>query len=370
MAEHENGRGGLRVGIVGASAGRSWAAASHVPALAALPGARLVAVATRSAESARASAEALGAPLWFDSAEALAASPEVDVVTVSVKVPDHRDAVIAALAAGKAVCCESPLGATVAEGEAMAEAAREAGVATAVGLQGRLHPAARRAAEMVASGVLGRILAARVVSTSGAFGPVSVEPYAYFDEARSGANLLTVTGAHTLDLMEAVLGGLVEVEARAPTLFARVTSGATGATWAREVPDALTLLGRTGLGVEVVVDVEGGRAPEGAEFSMRVRGTEGSLTLTGGAVFGVQGGDLSLSATVPFEPPEPQAAPGARGPAINVAELYALLARDVAEGARTTPGFDHGVRVSRLMEVVARAAAEGRRVEVPVVAPA
>ena len=113
-------------------------------------------------------------------------------------------------------------------------------------------PAARRAAEMVARGAIGRPLTARVLSTSAGFGPAMPAAYAYFDDPASGTNLLTITGGHTLDLVEAVLGDLVEVEARAPTLFSTVTSGATGAAWPREVPDALAILGRTASGVEVV----------------------------------------------------------------------------------------------------------------------
>jgi predicted dehydrogenase len=268
---------------------------------------------------------------------------------------------MAALAAGKAVYCEAPLGRDAAEGEAMAAAARAAGVATAVGLQGRLHPAARRAAALVADGALGRVLAARVLSTSAAFGPAAPAAYAYFDEAASGANLLTITGGHTLDLVEAVLGPLAEVEARTATLFPAVHLLDTGATSRREVPDNLLLIGRTAGGAEVVVDVEGGRAMDRPEFRLVVRGTAGTLALTGGATFGFQGGDLRLEASVPFEAPEAQAAPGASGPAINVAELYALLARDLREGTRTAPGFDHGARVSRLMEAVARAGVEGRQ---------
>jgi predicted dehydrogenase len=35
-----------------------------------------------------------------------------------------------------------------------------------------------------------------------------------FDRASSGANLLTICGVHTLDLVEAVLGEISEVDAR------------------------------------------------------------------------------------------------------------------------------------------------------------
>jgi predicted dehydrogenase len=43
----------------------------------------------------------------------------IDIVTVAVKIPAHKDLVLAALGAGNAVYSESPLGATLAETEEM-----------------------------------------------------------------------------------------------------------------------------------------------------------------------------------------------------------------------------------------------------------
>jgi hypothetical protein len=47
----------------------------------------------------------------------------IDLITISVKVAAHRELVLAALEAGKAVYCEAPLGRSVAEAEEMAGAA-------------------------------------------------------------------------------------------------------------------------------------------------------------------------------------------------------------------------------------------------------
>ena len=79
---------------------------------------------------------------------------QIDLVTIAVKVPAHRELVLAALDAGKAVYCESPLGRSVSETEEMARAVRSNH--TAIGLQGRYNPAVRRAAELVSSGRIGR----------------------------------------------------------------------------------------------------------------------------------------------------------------------------------------------------------------------
>ena len=93
----------------------------------------------------------------------------IDLITISVRVPAHRELVLAALEAGKPVYCEAPLGRTVAEAEEMARAAGS--LHTAIGLQGRLNPAVRRAAQLISSGKIGRPLNARIVSTNIGFGP-------------------------------------------------------------------------------------------------------------------------------------------------------------------------------------------------------
>ena len=81
----------IRVGIVGASPNRGFASISHIPALQALPDFEIVAVCTSSQQSADAAAKHYGVPLAFADAAALAAHPDVDLVTVSVKVKNMGD---------------------------------------------------------------------------------------------------------------------------------------------------------------------------------------------------------------------------------------------------------------------------------------
>src|SRR3989442_5423352 len=100
----------LGVGIIGVSPARGWAATAHIPALRALPNYEIRALSANSAESARAAGEAFGVDAVFSGHEQLLARPDIDVVAVTVRVPRHRELVDAALAAGKAVYCEWPLG--------------------------------------------------------------------------------------------------------------------------------------------------------------------------------------------------------------------------------------------------------------------
>lgn len=357
----------FRVGIIGADTQASWAGASHVPALQSQPSLVLAAVATRREESARAAAEAFGAERWFADPYAMIRDDSIDVITVAVKVPAHRELVLAALAAGKAVYCESPLGASLAETEEMAAAAE--GLHTAIGLQGRHNPAVRRAAELVASGKLGRLMSARVGATTFGYGPQSPSQYDYFNKAASGASFLTITTGHVLDVIEAVLGRITEVDARTELLWPEIEIVDRGTTSLREIPDHVDLIGKTASGAPVSVQVLAGVAPEQAKLSFEIRGAEGWLRLSGKHMAGVQVGDLTLESSAEFDEPDapvangvgPTAADFWNGAAINVGEVYASLARDLQARTYTTPGFAHALHNSRLVAAVERAAQTGRR---------
>src|SRR5438552_18669807 len=113
----------IRGGIVGATVtpgGSGWGANSHVPALRHIADYELKAVCTAHEETAKASAAAFGAELAFHNVDDMVARPDIDLVAVVVRVPGHHGLVVRALEAGKAVFCEWPLGATLAEAEAMA----------------------------------------------------------------------------------------------------------------------------------------------------------------------------------------------------------------------------------------------------------
>src|SRR5436305_12557041 len=156
----------LGVGIIGVNPVRGWAAEAHIPALRALPNYEIRALSAHSAESARAAGEAFGVGAVFSDHEQLVTQPDVDVVAVTVKAPQHRELVSAALAAGKAVYCEWPLGRDLDEARAMAAPADERGVRTVVGLQGRQALAIEFGAPWLRAGYGGEVLATSMVGLS------------------------------------------------------------------------------------------------------------------------------------------------------------------------------------------------------------
>jgi predicted dehydrogenase len=248
----------------------------------------------------------------------------------------------------------------VAEAEEMARAAGS--LHTAIGLQGRLNPAVRRAAQLISSGKIGLPLNARIVSTNVGFGPELPSSYDYFNKTSSGANLLTINAGHTLDLVEAVLGPIIEIDARTEILWPAVKLTDTGEESLRETADHVAVLGKTQSGAVFTADIYGGVAPQDTRSSFEIRGSEAWLSLTSDHPYSFQAGDLTLKSNIPFvTPDEPAVSGGFMGAAINVGEVYAHLVRDVREGTHTTPGFDHALHNARLIEAIRRAAERGER---------
>src|SRR5256712_929445 len=202
----------LGVGIIGVSAQRGWAATAHIPALRALPNYEVRALSAHSAESARAAGEVFGVSAVFSDHEQMVTQPNIDLVAVTVKVPHHRELVSAALAAGKAVYCEWPLGRDLDDARAMAELASEQGVRTVVGLQGRQAPAIEFVGELLSDGYVGEVLSTTMVGLS-VPGDVVVQPNAYMLDKTNGANLLTVAVGHSLDTLNYVLGEFADLSA-------------------------------------------------------------------------------------------------------------------------------------------------------------
>src|SRR4030088_2821410 len=200
----------LGVGIIGVSPIRGWASTAHIPALRALPTYEIRALSGHNAESARAIGEAFGVSAVFSDHEELVIQPDIDVVVVTVKVPHHRELVSAALAAGKAVYCEWPLGRDLEDARAMATLAAKQGVRTVAGLQARQAPAIEFVQQLLRDGYVGEVLSTTLVGLS-IPGDVVVKPNAYMLDKTNGANLLTIALGHSLDTLNYLLGEFADL---------------------------------------------------------------------------------------------------------------------------------------------------------------
>ncbi len=118
---------------------------------------RLVAVASRKLETARAYAQQWEIERAFGSYEELLADPEIDVVYNSLPNHLHAEWSIKALRAGKNVLCEKPLALSTAEVDAMAAAAKESAKVLTEAFMYRHHPLTLMAKKIVDDGRLGDV---------------------------------------------------------------------------------------------------------------------------------------------------------------------------------------------------------------------
>lgn len=359
----------IRVGVVGAGAD-GWAAASHLPALAALPQYRLTAVATTRQATADETARRFGVPHALASAEALIARDDVDLVVVSVRIMEHARLVRAALAAGKHVFCEWPLGTSTAEAKSLVAAAEAAGVRTVVGLHRRLSPGARYLRDLVQGGAIGRLRSVAIRRSMPALGGSRPARLAYLADARNGATLLSIMAAHSLDTVLQATGPLRAVSAVVARQFEHTRLYETGELLPVTSPDQVLLSGVLEGGAVLSAHYEEAKQ-HGFGAVVTFTGTTGNLELSGSdelsGAFGEEAGLHPL--TVPehyrwvAEPGEVASALWRGMPASerDVGHLYAALARDLREGTSTAPSFADALRLHRLVDAIATAAREGQQ---------
>ncbi len=122
-----------------------------------LPDAEVVAVGSRSEESARAFADRFGIPRSHGSWAALAADEGVDIVYVATPHHAHHEAARLCLEAGRAVLCEKPFTLNAAESRELTALAAKHGRFLMEAMWMRCNPAVLRAAELIAEGAIGTV---------------------------------------------------------------------------------------------------------------------------------------------------------------------------------------------------------------------
>jgi predicted dehydrogenase len=361
----------IRVGIVGADAsGQGWAPLSHLPALKMLPEYELAAVCTAHADTAAAAAAKYGVKRAFHDYNAMVREPDIDLVSVVVKVPSHHDVVVAALNAGKHVYCEWPLGANLAEAEAMAEIARRKGVHAMVGLQARGDPTVRYLRQLIDEGYVGDVLAVNMTM----FTPGVLErprSRLWDCDRTKGVSALTVRGIHTMDVLCWCLGDFVEVSGKVSTQVKQCRVAGTDELVDVDAADNVMVNGVLQGGA--IASVHVGTVPyKATNWRMEIYGRNGTLRAASNGspqrdasqLLGSHDGGSLEPLPVPASFTEvPEAMP--IGPPRNVGHLYLRMARAIRAGGQVEPDFAVAVKRHRLIDAIQRSSDEGRTISLP-----
>jgi predicted dehydrogenase len=174
---------------------------SLIPPLRASERNRLLAVASRTPETAAAYAREWGIERAHGSYEALLADPEIDVVYIPLPNGAHAEWAVRAARAGKHVLCEKPLAITTSEVDAISAAAQGAGVIVTEAFMYLHHPQTARVRELVATGALGRVRLVR-----GSFSFSLARPNDVRRDPALGGGALWDVGCYPLSFARCVLG--------------------------------------------------------------------------------------------------------------------------------------------------------------------
>jgi predicted dehydrogenase len=163
---------------------------------------KVVALSRRDASKAREAAAQYAIPHVFASTEELSRCSEVDAVLVTTPNACHLKDVLTAVAAGKPVLCEKPMGMDADECRQMVEAARNAGVLLGVAQVFRFAESTARFRERVAAGDIGRPIFARAEFSYPGAGHARTWLY---NRAIAGGGPIADVGVHCVDALRYIL---------------------------------------------------------------------------------------------------------------------------------------------------------------------
>lgn len=121
----------------------------------------LHAVASRNGEKAKLFSEKYNSTKWFDSYEALANDPEIDVVYIATPHTFHFEYAMMCLEKGKGVLCEKPMGMNAAEVEALTSEAKSRNLFLMEGIWTRFIPATNKLLQILENKTIGDLLFVR-----------------------------------------------------------------------------------------------------------------------------------------------------------------------------------------------------------------
>jgi predicted dehydrogenase len=341
------------IGIVGTGV----IAATHAAAIAAVPGARLVAVTDAVPERAAAFAATHGGAAE-PSLDALLARDDIDVVAVCVPSGLHAEVGVQAAAAGKHLVVEKPIDVSLAAADRLIDAADAAGVALTVISQHRFDSGLVELRGLIDDGVLGRLV----------LGEASTKWYRsqdYYDSgswrgtwALDGGSLMN-QGIHYVDLLRWTMGPVTEVSAICATQGHQVEAEDTALAVLRFASGAVgTIVSSTAVF-------------PGFPQRLEVSGTGGTVVVEDGEI--VQRAFTSDSPEPGphgTQPPGPTAGPGAaaNAAALDVASHAAQIAdllTAVERGREPSVTGRSGRDALEVVCAVYESAREGRPVVLP-----
>ncbi|MDX6740607.1 Gfo/Idh/MocA family oxidoreductase [Actinocorallia sp. A-T 12471] len=330
-----------------------------------------------SRERAAAAADSLGWATSESDWRELLKRDDIHIIDICTPGDTHAEIAIAALEAGKHVLCEKPLANSVAEAEAMAEAARDAaplGIRNMAAFNYRRVPAVAYARSLVAAGRLGEIRHIRAQYLQDWIVDPEHPLVWRLRKDKAGSGALGDIGAHIIDTAQFVSGQSITGVSGLSTTFIPVRPLPDGSGHGEvTVDDAALFLARLDGGA--IASFEATRFATGRKNSLRleINGSLGSLAFDFEAMNELEfhdhtlpGAESGFRRVLVTEADHPYA--GAWWPpghGLGYEHTFTHQIRDflaaISENRDPAPSFTDGLHVQRVIDAVERSAATESR---------
>lgn len=162
----------------------------------------VAAIGSRSMESAQAFAKTYGVPAAHGSYDDLLADPNVDAVYNALPNRYHKPWTLKALAAGKHVLCEKPMGMDASETQAMFAAADKAGRTLTEAFMYRTHPQTQAVLKKIRQGAVGEV---KLIRSSFCYRTKKIRGNTRFDQSLGGGAIMDI-GCYCVDMARQITG--------------------------------------------------------------------------------------------------------------------------------------------------------------------
>lgn len=354
----------IRVGLIGVG----WGAIVQTPAFRAVPAFEVAALCSRRTEKVAAAGEKLGIADVSTDWQAFVRRDDLDLISICTPVDLHHEQTLAAIAAGKHVLVEKPVGIDEGQTGEMLAAAEAAGVAHAVCFENRWQPARLKVGELVRSGLVGDPYLTLARSGADYWHPTRGLQSEWMYQRRHGGGYLMGMGSHDIDFLCALFG---EPEAVCADVRTTVTARRRddGSTLAVDADDTSALLIRMQNGMLASVNTTA------IAFQQRFGAFEAFGSAGSVAIEGALMGDEPAVRLATVGQAEPETVPGSDREPASGAEIpvrragaaikaLALMLEDWVpalrrEAVTAVPTLADGHRVQRIIDAARRSSDGG-----------
>jgi len=305
------------------------------------------------------------APDW----QALVADPRVEAVVIAAPQDTHRAIAEAAFARGKPVFCEKPLGASLADAQAMVAAAENSGCVNMIGFNYVRTPATRFVRQLLAEGAIGDVTWFRGEHTEDFLADPDM-PATWRTSGRANGTMGDLA-PHMINCALALMGPIARVMAEIETIHSHRGGVAV------DNDDHAQMMVRFASGQ--MGQLYFSRAATGRKmgYAYEIHGTKGAIRFdqedqNAVHLYRAEGAEATRGFTkVLTGPAHPDYLPFCQGPGHGTGyqDQIIIEARDflqaIHEGRALWPSFRDGLEVSRVIDTAFASAEQGRWLDIP-----